>query len=58
MPLRELEVQKKAEGHIIFEEWRNKTDEQILAQFPEYAAAVSRSFAGYQSAFDASLARL
>lgn len=58
LPVKELEAQKKAEGHLIFEEWRNKTPDQILAQNAEYMAAIRRSFEGYDAAFSAALARM
>jgi hypothetical protein len=58
LPIRELEVQKKAEGHLIFEEWRNKTPAQIREQNVEYRASIARSFAGYDTAFQAGLERM
>jgi hypothetical protein len=58
LPLRELEVEKKAGGHLIFEEWRNLTDAEIATRRGEYLRAVRRSFDGYQRAFDAALGRL
>ena len=58
LPIKELEAQKKAEGHLIFEEWRNKTPEEMAAQVNEYAAAVAKSFKGYDDAFQASLDRM
>jgi len=58
LPLEALEAQKKAEGHLIFEEWRNKTDEEITAQRDEYRAAIARSYNGYTEAFRKSLAEI
>lgn len=58
LPIKELEAQKKAEGHLIFEEWRNKTPEEMEAQVNEYAAAVAKSFKGYDDAFQSALDRL
>jgi hypothetical protein len=51
LPLGPLEAQKKAEGHLIFEEWRNKTDEQMWQERAVYLAAQKRSFDGYDRAF-------
>lgn len=58
LPIKELEAQKKAEGHLIFEEWRNKTDEELLELQDEYLDAIEKSFRGYDDAFQASLDRL
>jgi hypothetical protein len=58
LPLTELEIEKKAKGHLIFEEWRNKTPEQIAAQQQDYLAAIHRSFTGYDQAFRSALDRM
>ena len=58
LPLKELERQKKDEGHHIFEEWRNKTQAQILAENDAYMAAIRRSFEGYDDAFQQALDRM
>jgi hypothetical protein len=58
LPIRELEAQKKAEGHLLFEEWRNKTPEELNAQHDAYMGTIRKSFKGYDDAFQASLARI
>jgi len=58
LPIRELEAQKKAEGHLLFEEWRNKTPEELNAQHDAYMETIRKSFKGYDDAFQASLARI
>jgi GNAT superfamily N-acetyltransferase len=58
LPIRELELQKKAEGHLLFEEWRNKTPEEINNEMDAYMATIQRSFEGYDKAFQASLGRM
>ena len=58
LPIKELEAQKKAEGHLIFEEWRNKTDDELIELQDEYLDAIEKSFRGYDDAFQASLDRL
>lgn len=58
LPLKELEVEKKARGHLIFEEWRNKTQEELSAQRQEYFDAIRRSYLGYDEAFQAALDRM
>ena len=58
LPIRELEAQKKAEGHLLFEEWRNKTPEQLVEQHDAYMATIRKSFKGYDDAFQASLGRM
>jgi hypothetical protein len=58
LPLRELEVEKKARGHLIFEEWRNKTQEELSAQRDAYFAAIARSYRNYDEAFQAALDRM
>lgn len=57
LPLRELEIEKKNSGHLIFEEWRGKTDAELMDQHAEYMAAIKRSFDGYDAAFRRALAR-
>jgi hypothetical protein len=58
LPIRELEAQKKAEGHLLFEEWRNKSAEDINVEMDAYMATIQRSFEGYDRAFQASLDRM
>jgi hypothetical protein len=61
LPLKNMEAQKKAEGHLIFEEWRDKSDAEIHsdpALEAEYKAAIQRSFEGYNEAFAADLERV
>jgi hypothetical protein len=58
LPIRELEAQKKAEGHLLFEEWRNKSAEDINVEMDAYMATIQRSFEGYDKAFQASLDRM
>jgi len=58
LPLKELEAEKKAKGHLIFEEWRNKTQEELSAQRDEYFASIRRSYEGYDQAFQAALDRM
>lgn len=58
LPLRELEAQKKAEGHLLFEEWRNKSPEEVEAEHDAYMATIRKSFKGYDDAFQASLDRM
>lgn len=58
LPIRELEVEKKLRGHLVFDQWRNKTEKQISAQQDKYWESVEKSFRGYDEAFSAALARL
>ncbi len=58
LPIKELEAQKKAEGHLLFEEWRNKTPEEILEQNDAYMETIRRSWKGYDDAFQSSLDRM
>ena len=58
LPLKELEIEKKQRGHLIFEEWRNKTAEELSAQRNEYFDAIARSYRGYENAFNAALERM
>lgn len=58
LPIKELEIQKKNEGHLLFEEWRNKSPEEISAQHDAYMATIERSFEGYDNAFQSALDRL
>ena len=58
LPLKELEIEKKQRGHLIFEEWRNKTAEELSAQREEYFDAIARSYRGYDNAFKAALERM
>jgi len=58
LPLKELEVEKKARGHLIFEEWRNKTQEELSAQRDAYFEAIARSYRNYDEAFQAALDRM
>ena len=58
LPLQELEVEKKARGHGIFEEWRNKTQEELSAQRDDYFNAIARSYRNYNDAFNAALDRM
>lgn len=58
LPLKELEAEKKTRGHLIFEEWRNKTQEELSAQRQEYFDAIRRSYLGYDEAFQAALDRM
>lgn len=58
LPLKELEIEKKQRGHLIFEEWRNKTQEELSAQRNEYFDALARSYRGYDNAFKAALERV
>ncbi|MCH9730647.1 MAG: hypothetical protein K0U84_13400 [Actinomycetia bacterium] len=57
LPLRELEKQKKAGGHAIFEKWRDKTPDEIAVQHAEFLADVEQSFEGYDKAFSSALKR-
>lgn len=58
LPLRELEAEKKSRGHLIFEEWRNKTQEQLARMQDEYFDAIGRSYRYYDQAFEAALDRM
>ena len=58
LPIKELEAQKKAEGHLLFEEWRNKTPEEILEQNDSYMETIRKSWNGYDQAFQSSLDRM
>ena len=58
LPIKELEAQKKAEGHLLFEEWRNKTPEEILEQNDAYMETIRKSWNGYDQAFQSSLDRM
>ena len=58
LPIKELEAQKKAEGHLLFEEWRNKTPEEILEQKTAYRETIRKSWKGYDNAFQSALDRL
>lgn len=58
LPIKELEAQKKAEGHLLFEEWRNKSPEEISAQHNDYMDTIRRSFEGYDNAFQSALDRI
>lgn len=58
LPVRELEIEKKARGHLIFEEWRNKTPEELKAQEELYRTALNKSYEGYDAAFSAALDRI
>jgi hypothetical protein len=58
LPIRELEVQKKAEGHLLFEEWRNKSADEIDLEMDAYMATIQRSFEGYDRAFQSALDRI
>ena len=58
LPIRELEAQKKSEGHLLFEEWRNKSPEEIVDQYDDYMATIQRSFEGYDNSFQSGLDRL
>ena len=58
LPLKELEAEKKARGHLIFEEWRNKTAEEIHELQDEFYDAMRLSYQNYDDAFQASLDRL
>jgi len=58
LPIKELEAQKKAEGHLLFEEWRNKTPEEIFEQNDAYMETIRKSWKGYDDAFQASLDRM
>ena len=58
LPLRELEAAKKAEGHQLFENWRNKTDAERDARWIDYAAARQRSNELYSAAFASALERM
>jgi predicted transcriptional regulator len=58
LPLKELEIEKKQRGHLIFEEWRNKTAEELSAQREEYFESIARSYRGYDNAFKAALERM
>ena len=58
LPLNELEVEKKARGHLIFEEWRNKTQEEMNAQQVEFMKAIDTSWTNYDNAFQSALNRM
>jgi hypothetical protein len=58
LPIRELEAQKKAEGHLLFEEWRNKSADEIDLEMDAYMATIQRSFEGYDKAFQSALDRI
>ena len=57
LPLRELEAEKKARGHLIFEEWRNKTQQELQDQQTEYFTSIAKSYRNYDAAFQAALDR-
>ena len=58
LPIAEQEAYKKAEGHQLFEDWRNKDVSALTdAELADYQRALLRSNAGYQSAWEASIAR-
>ena len=58
LPLKELEVEKKARGHLIFEEWRNKTQEEMNAQQVDFMKDLDTSWTNYNNAFLASIDRM
>jgi len=58
LPLKELEAEKKARGHLIFEEWRNKTQEEMNANQVEFMKALDTSWTNYNDAFLTSLDRM
>lgn len=58
LPLKEMLRQKKDVGHDIYEEWRGKTQAELLAQHDEYMDAIRRSFEGYSDAFFGAMERL
>ncbi len=57
LPLKELEIEKKERGHLIFEEWRNKTQQELQDQQTEYFASIAKSYRNYDAAFQAALDR-
>jgi hypothetical protein len=58
LPLQELERQKKeGSGHLIFEDFRDKTSEELKSS-PEAAAAMRKSRDGYNEAFVRDLQRM
>ena len=57
-PVKELESAKKARGHQIFEDWRNKDlDNLNIAEWTEYQDALNESNDLYEQAFDEYLSR-
>lgn len=60
MPLKELEAAKKAEGHKLFEKWRNEDEQQVMqdpARAAEYLRDRKKSVDLYQAAWESALAR-
>lgn len=60
LPLQELEVQKSAEGHLLFEKWRNLDPAEIRqdpATYRAYMQDIQRSVEGYNAALNAALER-
>lgn len=45
----------KKEGHLIFEKWRNETDEAKQERAQEYEADIQKSYALYKRAFETGL---
>ena len=58
LPLKELEAEKKARGHLIFEEWRNKTQEEMNAKQVDFMKALDTSWTNYNDAFLTSIDRM
>ena len=58
LPLKELEVEKKARGHLIFEEWRNKTQQELSDLQDDYFDALGKSYRYYDQAFQSALDRM
>ena len=57
MPVKEVELAKKNGNHQIFEKWRNKTSEEIAAQYKEYVKDVYKSRQQYNQAWENYLMR-
>ena len=58
IPLKELEIEKKKRGHALFEEWRNKTREELLKEKDSYFKAIAKSYRNYQDAFNSAVQRI
>jgi N12 class adenine-specific DNA methylase/2'-5' RNA ligase len=58
-PLKELDAPEvKDVNHTLFEKWRGKTSEELLANYAEYQKDVKDSYQRYQRAWDSALERL
>ena len=57
-PIEEVEEYKKAEGHDIYEKWREKNTDYITEHNREWREDEERMTKGYSDAFEAALARM